>query len=104
MLFSEVVEHVPDAPKALAEIARVLRPGGALLITWPFVYMMHEVPNDYARYTEFGMARLLASNGLKFEALARRGGALALAVVIAEFLLGGFMRKAWRVYPSSVAF
>ena len=97
VLFSEVVEHVPDAPKALAEIARVLRPGGTLLITWPFMYMMHELPNDYARYTEFGMARMLASNGLKVEALARRGGALALVVVIAEFLLGGFMEALARL-------
>jgi SAM-dependent methyltransferase len=97
VLFSEVVEHVPDAPEALAEIARVLRPGGTLLITWPFMYMMHEVPNDYVRFTEFGMARLLASNGLKVEALARRGGALALAFVIAEFLLGGFLEALTRL-------
>lgn len=32
----EVLEHVPDYPRALAELARVLRPGGTLLITVPF--------------------------------------------------------------------
>lgn len=97
VLFSEVVEHVPEASKAIAEISRVLRPGGALLITWPFMYMMHEMPNDYVRFTEFGMARLLASNGLKVVVLARRGGALALAFVIAEFLLGGFLEALARL-------
>lgn len=97
VLLSEVIEHVPDAPKALAEIARVLRPGGVLLITWPFMYMMHEVPNDYVRFTEFGMARLLTSNGLRVESLARRGGAVVLAFVIAEFLIGGVLEGLTRL-------
>ena len=35
VLFSEVLEHVPDQKKALKEIARVLRPGGKVLITTP---------------------------------------------------------------------
>jgi SAM-dependent methyltransferase len=33
----EVLEHVPDYPRALAEFARVLRPGGLLLLTAPFL-------------------------------------------------------------------
>lgn len=97
VLFSEVVEHLPDAPRALAEISRVLRPGGVLLITWPFAYMMHEVPHDYARYTEFGMARLLAAQGLRIEVLVRRGGVLALAAVILEFLVSGVLEALVRL-------
>lgn len=33
----EVLEHVPDYPVALAEFARVLKPGGQLIITVPFL-------------------------------------------------------------------
>jgi SAM-dependent methyltransferase len=36
MVSNDVLEHVPDAPRALAEAARVLRPGGALIFTIPF--------------------------------------------------------------------
>ena len=32
---SEIIEHVPDYPKAIAELSRVLKPGGTLVITTP---------------------------------------------------------------------
>jgi len=38
VICSEVLEHVPNYQAALDEFARVLRPGGKLLITSPFVF------------------------------------------------------------------
>lgn len=35
VIMNEVIEHVPDEQRALAEVARVLRPGGRLLIMAP---------------------------------------------------------------------
>lgn len=35
VLCSEVIEHIPDAPKALREIWRVLKPGGRLVLSTP---------------------------------------------------------------------
>jgi SAM-dependent methyltransferase len=37
----DVLEHVPDAKRALAEFARVLRPGGHLVLTVPFYCAQH---------------------------------------------------------------
>lgn len=37
-----VLEHVPDIQKALIEISRTLKVGGAVLLTVPFAYPVHD--------------------------------------------------------------
>ncbi len=48
---SEVFEHIFNIDEILPEINRVMKKGGKILITCPFVWHEHEVPVDYARYT-----------------------------------------------------
>ncbi len=48
---TEVLEHVSDTYAAFGELARVLKPGGHLIITVPFAYPLHEEPYDYVRLT-----------------------------------------------------
>ena len=62
---SQVLEHVFNPDEFLGEIARVLKPGGRLLLTVPFVWDEHEQPFDYARYSSFGLNALLAKQGLR---------------------------------------
>lgn len=63
VLCTEVLEHVPRPWAALAELHRVLRPGGALWLTVPFVGELHEEPHDYFRYTSHGLRSLLDDAG-----------------------------------------
>lgn len=58
---SEVIEHVEEVAALIAEMRRVLRPGGHLLLSSPFLYPIHGDPNDYHRLTETRLRRLLAS-------------------------------------------
>ena len=60
---SEVFEHVFSLPEILPEISRVLKTGGKLLITCPFAWEEHEVPVDYARYTQYALYDMLQKNG-----------------------------------------
>jgi len=62
---SEVFEHVFNLEEIIKEVHRVLKPGGKMLFTCPFVISEHEVPNDYARYTMFALKHLLEKNGFR---------------------------------------
>jgi SAM-dependent methyltransferase len=64
VLCNQVLEHVFNPDEFLGEIRRVLRPGGRLLLTVPFVWDEHEQPWDYARYSSFGLRALLERQGL----------------------------------------
>ncbi|MFC1950549.1 class I SAM-dependent methyltransferase [Chloroflexota bacterium] len=62
---TDVFEHLTDPHLALTEIWRVLKPNGHFLITVPFFYPMHGLPDceDYCRWTETGLRRMLTQNG-----------------------------------------
>jgi SAM-dependent methyltransferase len=62
VFFSEVLEHVFNADEILTEIHRVLKKDGKMLLTVPFAWDEHEVPNDFGRYTTFGIQHLLEKN------------------------------------------
>jgi len=67
---NQVLEHAFQPDRLISEISRILKPGGRLLITVPFVWDEHEQPWDYGRYSSFGLAALLKAHG--FDLIAQR--------------------------------
>lgn len=65
IICNQVLEHVFTPDRFLTEIRRVLKPGGNLLLTVPFVWDEHEQPWDYARYSSFGLKSLLENSGFE---------------------------------------
>jgi SAM-dependent methyltransferase len=63
VLCNQVLEHVFDPKLFLSEINRVLKLNGFFLLTVPFVWDEHEQPNDFGRYTSFGLKHLLNDAG-----------------------------------------
>jgi SAM-dependent methyltransferase len=96
VLLTEVIEHVVDGADVIREIGRVLKPGGRLLITWPFIYPLHELPHDYVRYSEFAMQSLAIRGGLAITRLERRGDFLCVAGTLVEQCVLGTIEVAAR--------
>lgn len=63
VILTEVLEHVPNPNVTLQETHRVLQKGGLLFFTVPFLWPLHDVPNDEFRYTPFALKRLLQDAG-----------------------------------------
>ena len=59
VLCTQVLEHVADLGAMVAQLARVLRPGGRLVASFPFIYGEHGAPHDYWRFSRHGAERLL---------------------------------------------
>ena len=63
MLLTQVLEHLPEPAVVLAELHRVMKPGGTLWLTAPLFYAEHERPYDFYRYTRYGLQHLLEGAG-----------------------------------------
>lgn len=89
VLCLEVLEHVPRPGQALREIARVLKPGGKVILSVPHLSRLHEEPHDYYRYTKYGLRYMLSRAGLETVSIEPREGLLSfLAHQVSTVVLG----------------
>jgi len=88
-MINQVFEHVFNPDQFLQEVSRVLKPGGRLLMTVPFVWDEHEQPQDYARYSSFGLAWILNKNGFKIIEQKKSGNDIGIIFQ----LINGFIYK-----------
>ncbi len=89
VMLSDVLEHVFRPKHVIAEMFRILRPGGVAIIHAPLLYVVHEAPHDYFRYTQFAIQRIAAETGFAIEELDPLGGKfLAWADLTGKILQG----------------
>jgi SAM-dependent methyltransferase len=80
VLSSQVLEHVPSIHNSLKEIYRVLKPGGQVLLSLPFVYPEHEVPNDYRRLTVYGIKQVMEECGFEITSVEKLGSTFEVMI------------------------
>lgn len=61
VILDEILEHVRRPWVAVPQVHRILKPGGCLITSSPFMIAEHKVPKDYWRFTKDGLGVLLES-------------------------------------------
>ncbi len=87
VLLLDVLEHLPQPGKCLAEIHLVLKEEGKLLLQTPFLYPLHDEPYDFQRLTIYGLKDLLARKGFVLEEVVPLGKPLTTAALLANLAL-----------------
>lgn len=71
----EVMEYIYDPVSAVRNLHNLLKKGGTLYITFPFIYPHHEpLEHDTLRYTKNGAIKLLEMAGFEIELVKPRRG------------------------------
>ncbi|MEN8242887.1 MAG: class I SAM-dependent methyltransferase, partial [Chloroflexota bacterium] len=69
IVLMNVLEHVYDSKVFLKELAKLIKPGGKLLVAIPFLLKVHQAPFDFVRYTQFALEKLGQECGLAVASL-----------------------------------
>ncbi len=75
VLCTEVLEHVPHPEAALRELVRLVKPGGELILTAPFVSFTHFAPYHFCTgFSRYFHGDQLAACGLEILEMTPNGG------------------------------
>lgn len=75
ILCTEVLEHVFDWHQAFFNFNKLLSSGGRVLITVPFLFPLHEEPEDYWRPTPYAITKVARKHGFTVERFEKIGNA-----------------------------
>lgn len=78
------LEHVRYPQKVVSEIHRVLKPGGVIYLSVPFIYPFHSDPYDFYRFSSDGVD-ILCENFDRIDSGFNRGPASTMATLLINF-------------------
>ncbi len=60
-----VLEHLEEPELALKECHRILKRGGVVIYSVPFIWHLHEEPRDFYRFSKYGLKYLFEKVGFE---------------------------------------
>jgi SAM-dependent methyltransferase len=83
----QVLEHHPNPQKFISEMLRIVKSGGFVLLTVPFLGGIHEEPHDYQRFTKYGLIELFKPYKCEIIEIKEQGGIFStISMLLNEFL------------------
>jgi len=92
-IMSEVIEHLVEPEKCLAEAARILKPNGHGIITIPFLYPIHADPWDFQRWTDARISREISHAGLELIEFYPMGGLIAVVIDLIQIRINEYPKS-----------
>ncbi len=96
-----LLEHVPNPRLVAAEMARVLKPGGVIYTSAPFIHPFHASPDDFHRFTRSGLRELFP--GFEFLESGIRSGPWSALLLFLAYWLGAIVTLGSRRYAPFAA-
>ncbi len=92
VIADQIWEHLAEPEEAARNVLAMLKPGGFFVVATPFMVRVHGVPEDYSRWTQDGLRRLLARAGFDGIATDQWGNRKCIA---AHLRNGGWVAYGW---------
>ena len=87
VVFTEVLEHLEHAEQAFKAVSSLIRTGGTMHFSMPFIYPIHDAPADFQRFTAYTIQRLFKSNSLHIESMQAIGNPVTTALLLLNIAL-----------------
>jgi SAM-dependent methyltransferase len=94
----QVLEHHKKPELMISEMARVIKSGGLILLSCPFIYALHEEPHDYQRFTEYKLRILFRESDCKVIEIKKQGSWFSVSSTLANEQLSAFAAKGTSKY------
>jgi SAM-dependent methyltransferase len=82
----DVLEHVPNPEMFISEMFRVIKPNGVVILSTPFFFYLHESPNDFFRFSKFGLQTLFDRIGFKVIEVTPIAGVISIIGILTSIL------------------
>ncbi|MEZ4739742.1 MAG: class I SAM-dependent methyltransferase [Flavobacteriales bacterium] len=103
VLMSDMIVHITRPANLMNEINRVLKPGGKVVLTSPFIYWMGEYPHEYYHPSEFALRHLAENAGFEVLVLEAYGGQADVFMdVLNKLMATGMLNRFYRLFATIV--
>ena len=98
VLLLDVLEHIQQPDSAMAEVRRVIKIGGRIVVQVPFLYPLHDEPYDFQRWTTHGLGAIFSRHGIEICETTWHGrpgetAAALLAIALAKGVLDAARKR-----------